>query len=67
MNAYREWDVEVWDMESLGLEAQDLTPLIVERAQSFPPPWETGEVFQGEPAAVADDAIAALRQHRLVG
>jgi electron transfer flavoprotein beta subunit len=67
MNAYREWEVTVWDAGALGLDPSDLKPVLIERAQSFPPPLEVGEIFQGEPGTVAEDVIATLRQQRLVG
>lgn len=65
MNAYREWEVVVWDAAELGLDPDALRPLLVFRSEGFPPPLEA-ERFQGDPADVARDAVLALRLQKLV-
>ncbi len=67
MNAYREWEVDVWNAAALGLQASDLTPLLSFCSETFPPPFEVGEVFRGDPGEVAREVVMALRHHRLVG
>ena len=66
INAYRKMDVAVWDAADLGLDEAALTPLLVLRGETFPPPLELGEVYRGEPASVAQDAIATLKLQRLI-
>jgi electron transfer flavoprotein alpha/beta subunit len=66
MSAYREWDVPVWDAADLELAEAALTPLLTKRGESFPPPLEVGEVFQGDPASIAQDVIAVLRQQKAI-
>ena len=66
MNAYREWDVPVWSATDLELAEAALTPLLVKRGESFPPPLEVGEVFEGEPDSIAGDVIAVLRQQKAI-
>ena len=66
MSAYREWDVPVWDAADLELAEAALTPLLAKRGESFPPPLEVGEVFQGDPASIAQDVIAVLRQQKAI-
>jgi electron transfer flavoprotein beta subunit len=67
MNAYREWEVSVWDAEDLELAEAALTPLLAFRGESFPPPLEVGEIYRGDPASVAQDAVMTLKQQRLIG
>jgi electron transfer flavoprotein beta subunit len=67
MNAYREWEVAVWDAEDLQLAEAALTPLLAFRGESFPPPLEVGEIYRGDPASVAQDAVMTLKQQRLIG
>jgi electron transfer flavoprotein beta subunit len=67
MNAYREWDVPVWNASDLDLDEAALQPLLAFRSQTFPPPLEIGETFRGDPATVAQDVIMALKLQRLVG
>lgn len=67
MNAYREWEVAVWDAEDLQLAEAALTPLLAFRGESFPPPLELGEIYRGDPASVAQDAVMTLKQQRLIG
>ena len=66
INAYREWDVPVWSAADLELAEAALTPLLVKRGESFPPPLEVGEVFEGEPDSLAGDVIAVLRQQKAI-
>jgi len=66
MNAYREWDVTVWDAHDLGLDEAVLEPLLVARGESFPPPLDSGEQYRGEPEAMAREVVAALRLQRLI-
>jgi electron transfer flavoprotein beta subunit len=67
MNAYREWDVPVWNASDLDLDEVALQPLLAFRSQTFPPPLEIGETFRGDPATVAQDVIMALKLQKLVG
>jgi electron transfer flavoprotein beta subunit len=67
MNAYREWEVMVWDAQDLELAEAALTPLLAFRRESFPPPLEVGEIYRGDPASVAQDAVMTLKQQRLIG
>ena len=66
MNAYREWDVTLWDAHDLGLDETGLEPLLVARGESFPPPLDAGEQYRGEPAAMAQEVVVALRLQRLI-
>ncbi len=66
MSAYREWEVPVWNAADLELAEAALTPLLAKRGESFPPPLEVGEVFEGDPASIAQDVIAALRQQKAI-
>jgi electron transfer flavoprotein beta subunit len=61
MNAYQEWDVPVWTLADLGLDDTGLKPILSHRGESFPPPFEVGEEFRGDPAVVAREVVAALR------
>ena len=66
MSAYREWDVPVWNADDLELAEAALTPLLTKRGESFPPPLEVGEEFQGDPASIAQDVISVLRQQKAI-
>ena len=66
MSAYREWDVPVWSAADLELAEAALTPLLAKRGESFPPPLEVGEVFEGDPQSIAQDVIAVLRQQKAI-
>jgi electron transfer flavoprotein beta subunit len=66
MSAYRDWQVQTWSPAGLGLDEQDLTPLLDQRSESFPPPLETGERFEGDPQTIAAEAIMALKLQKLV-
>ncbi|MEJ2736107.1 MAG: electron transfer flavoprotein subunit beta/FixA family protein [Anaerolineae bacterium] len=66
MNAYREWEVPVWSAEDLELAEAALTPLLVLRGESFPPPLEVGEKFAGTPTDIAQQAVMVLRQQKVI-
>jgi electron transfer flavoprotein beta subunit len=66
MNAYRDWDVTVWNADDLELSEAALTPLVTQRSESFPPPLEVGEVFRGDPESIAQDVVAVLRQQKVI-
>lgn len=66
MDAYREWEVTVWNAADLELEADALQPLLSFRQESFPAPLEVGEKFQGDPAEVAQDVVTTLRIQNLI-
>jgi electron transfer flavoprotein beta subunit len=66
MNAYREWDVPVWNASDLALDEVALQPLLTLRSETFPPPLEIGEMFRGDPASVAQDVVTALRLQKLI-
>jgi hypothetical protein len=66
MNAYREWQVTVWDASDLDLDTAALTPMLAFRGESFPPPLEVGERLEGDPDTVARELIMTLRLHRLI-
>ena len=66
MSAYREWDVPVWNAADLELAEAALTPLLEKRGESFPPPLEVGEIFEGDPASIAQDVVAVLRQQKAI-
>jgi electron transfer flavoprotein beta subunit len=67
MNAYRQWEVQVWSAADLGLDSLSLQALVTFRGESFPPPLEVGEEFRGDPAGIAQEAVMALRLQKLVG
>jgi electron transfer flavoprotein beta subunit len=66
MNAYREWDVPAWSAADLELAEAALTPLLVLRSESFPPPLEIGEKFFGAPADIAQEAVMVLKQQKVI-
>lgn len=66
MNAYREWEVTVWNAAALGLDGIDLGPLLVQRSERYPPPLGTGEQYRGDAASLAREVATALRLHRLI-
>jgi electron transfer flavoprotein beta subunit len=67
MNAYREWDVTVWNAGDLELAEAALAPLLAFRGESFPPPLEVGEKFRGAPDSAAQDVVMALKLQKLIG
>ncbi|MCL7454521.1 MAG: electron transfer flavoprotein subunit beta/FixA family protein [Anaerolineae bacterium] len=66
MDAYRKWEVTIWDASDLELGTGALQPLLSFRRESFPAPLEVGEKFQGDPAEVARDVVTALRIQNLI-
>lgn len=66
MNAYREWQVPVWDAAGLGLDEAALAPLLHFRRESFAPPLQVGEKVEGDPAGLAQDILSALKAQKLV-
>ena len=66
MNAYREWEVQVWSADDLGLAEAALTPLLAFRGEGFPPPPEA-EVFRGDADTLAQEAMMTLRLQKLIG
>lgn len=66
MSAYREWQVPVWGAVELGLSEADLAPVLSFRRESFPPPLQVGEQFEGDPASTAQDVLTALRAQKIV-
>jgi electron transfer flavoprotein beta subunit len=66
MSAYREWSVQVWTAKDLALDDTVLVPLLAFRGESFAPPIEVGEKFQGAPVEVAREVIAALRLQKAI-
>lgn len=67
MDAYRQWEVTVWDASQLGLDTQALKTFLALRSESFPPPLPAGEQYVGDPESVAQDAVMTLKLQRLVG
>lgn len=66
MSAYQQWEVPVWGMADLELDEIALAPLLTFRGESFPPPLEVGEVFQGDPASIAKEVVMALRLQKVI-
>ncbi len=66
LNAYREWEVQVWSADDLGLAEAALTPQLASRGEGFPPPLEV-EVYRGDPETVAQDAVMTLKLQKLIG
>lgn len=66
MSAYREWDVPAWSAADLELAEAALMPLLVLRSESFPPPLEVGEKLIGAPADIAQEAVMALKQQKVI-
>jgi electron transfer flavoprotein beta subunit len=67
INAYRDWDVTVWNGSDLELAPEALAPLVSLRGEGFPPPLEVGEQYRGDPEAIARDLVLTLKQHKLAG
>jgi electron transfer flavoprotein beta subunit len=65
INAYREWEVQVWNVDDLGLAEAALTPLLAFRGEGFPPPLEA-EVFRGDPDTLAQEAVMTLKLQKLI-
>ncbi len=66
INAYREWEVTVWNASDLGLEAEDLKPLTEEKRISFPPEREFGVRITSAPEEAAKELVQYLKVSRVV-
>jgi len=66
INAYREWEVTVWGVSDLGLEAADLQPLMEEKRISFPPVRELGTKITGAPEEAARELVQHLKVGRII-
>jgi electron transfer flavoprotein beta subunit len=66
INAYREWEVTVWGISDLGLEAGELWPLTEEKRISFPPERELGTKITGAPEEAARELVQHLKASRVV-
>jgi len=66
INAYREWEVTVWGASDLGLEAEELQPLVEEKRISFPPERELGTKITGAPEKAAKELVRHLRAGRVI-
>jgi electron transfer flavoprotein beta subunit len=66
INAYREWEVTVWGVSDLGLEAEELQPLVEEKRISFPPERELGTKITGAPEEAAKELVRHLRAGRVI-
>jgi electron transfer flavoprotein beta subunit len=67
MNAYREWQVTMWNAADLGLDDSALKPSLSARGDSFPPPLPVGEVVRGAPVNVAGEVVMALKMQKIIG
>jgi electron transfer flavoprotein beta subunit len=67
MNAYRLSKIQVWDAVDLGLDETAMASLLLQRAESFPPPYSVGEVIRGDPDSVAQEMVMALRMQKIIG
>jgi electron transfer flavoprotein beta subunit len=66
INAYREWEVTVWRASDVGLEAEELQPLVEEKRISFPPERELGTKITGAPEEAARELVRHLRAGRVI-
>jgi len=66
INAYREWEVTVWRASDLGLEAEELQPLVEEKRISFPPERELGTKITGAPEEAARELVQHLKATRTI-
>jgi electron transfer flavoprotein alpha/beta subunit len=66
INAYREWEVTVWGAFDVGLEAEELQPLVEEKRISFPPERELGTKITGAPEEAARELVRHLRAGRVI-
>jgi electron transfer flavoprotein beta subunit len=66
INAYREWEVTVWGVSDLGLEAEDLKPLMEEKRISFPPEREFGIKITGAPQEAVKELVQYLKAGRVI-
>jgi electron transfer flavoprotein beta subunit len=67
MDAYRFSKIQVWSVADLGLDESALDSLLVQRGESFPPPYPVGEVMRGNPASVSQEVVMALRMQKIIG
>lgn len=67
MNAYRLSKIQVWGAADLGLDETAMASLLVQRAESFPPPYPQGEVMRGDPDSVAQEVVMALSMQKIIG
>jgi len=66
INAYREWEVTVWEASDLDLEAADLQLLTEEKRISFPPERELGTKITGAPEEAARELVQYLKAGRVI-
>ena len=66
INAYREWEVTVWGRSDLGLEAEELQPLMEEKRISFPPERALGTKITGAPEEAARELVRYLKAGRVI-
>ena len=66
INAYREWEVTVWGVSDLGLEAEDLKPLMEEKRISFPAEREFGIKITGAPQEAVKELVQYLKAGRVI-
>lgn len=66
MNAYRRWDVPTWTAKDLELDEAAFVPVLTFRGESFAPPLEVAERFEGKPEDVAAEVIMALRSQKII-
>ncbi len=67
MDSYRTLEIPVWGIAELELDTAALAPLLILRAESFPPPMPQGECYQGDPARIAQEVIDQLKREKLIG
>lgn len=66
MNAYREQQVTAWNLEDLGLSAQDCMPVVKqEGGDRFGRPFEK-EVISGDAAEAAKSLLGSLRYQKVL-
>lgn len=66
INAYREWEVTVWQASDLDLEAGELQPLTEEKRISFPPERELGTKIIGAPEEAAKELMQYLKASKVI-
>ena len=66
INAYREWEVTIWGASDLGLEAEELQPLVEDKRISFPPERELGTKITGAPEEAARELVRHLKVGRII-
>mgnify|MGYP001819682861 CR=1 FL=1 len=55
-----------FDATGSDLDEATLAPLLAFRGESFPPPYEIGEKFQGDPVDIAQEVVMALRVQKVI-